>query len=150
MDAGLRDNYGLETTIRFLQVFQSWIQENTSGVVLIQIRDRKIAGWEPFESDNITEIATKPVLLLQYNWYKMQEYSQNDLLCLSQQILGKQFYKLSFQYLPKKEDARAALNFHLTKSEKLDINEALFSSNNQRSFQFFQELLTPRTIPPAR
>lgn len=150
MDAGLRDNYGLETTIRFLQVFQHWIQENTSGVVLIQIRDRKIAGWEPFESDNITEIATKPVMLLQYNWYKMQEYSQNDLLCLSQQILGKQFYKLSFQYLPKKEDARAALNFHLTKSEKLDINEALFSINNQQSFGFFKELLKPRTSPPAK
>lgn len=150
MDAGLRDNYGLETTIRFLQVFQQWIQENTSGVVLIQIRDRKIAGWEPFESDNITEIATKPVLLLQYNWYKMQEYSQNDLLCLSQQIMGKQFYKLSFQYLPKKEDARAALNFHLTKSEKLDINEALFSIDNQRAFQYYQELLKPRTAPPAR
>ena len=150
MDAGLRDNYGLETTIRFLQVFQHWIQENTSGVVLIQIRDRKIAGWEPFESDNITEIATKPVMLLQYNWYKMQEYSQNDLLCLSQQILGKQFYKLSFQYLPKKEDARAALNFHLTKSEKLDINEALFSINNQQSFRFFKELLKPRNSPPAK
>ncbi len=150
MDAGLRDNYGLETTIRFLQVFQQWIRDNTSGVVLIQIRDRKIAGWEPFESDNITEIATKPMLLLQYNWYKMQEYSQSDLLCLSQQILGKQFYKLSFQYLPKKEDARAALNFHLTKSEKLDINEAMFSANNQQSFEFFKELLKPRTNPPAK
>lgn len=151
MDAGLRDNYGLETTIRFLLVFQEWIKENTSGVVLIQIRDRKIAGWEPFESDNIiTGIATKPVLLLQYNWYKMQEYSQNDLLCLSQQILGKHFYKLSFQYLPKKEDARAALNFHLTKSEKLDINEALFSAGNQQSFSFFKELLKPRNNPPAK
>ncbi|WP_315818795.1 hypothetical protein [Paraflavitalea speifideaquila] len=150
MDAGLRDNYGLETTIRYLQVFQDWIRENTSGVVLIQIRDRKIAGWEPFESKNITEIATKPVLLLQHNWYKMQEYSQNDLLCLSQQILGKHFYKLSFQYLPKKEDARAALNFHLTRSEKLDINEALFSANNQQAFEFFKELLKPRLNPPAK
>jgi hypothetical protein len=150
MDAGLRDNYGLETSIRFMQVFQQWIRENTSGVVLIQIRDRKIAGWEPFEPDNITEIATKPMLLLQYNWYKMQEYSQNDLLCLSQQILGKQFYKLSFQYLPKKEDARAALNFHLTKSEKLDINEALFSMSNQQSFEYFKQLLKPRLAPPAK
>ncbi|NII24664.1 patatin-like phospholipase family protein [Pseudoflavitalea sp. X16] len=150
MDAGLRDNYGLETTIRFLQVFRHWIRENTSGVVLLQIRDRKIAGWEPYESDNITEIATKPMLLLQHNWYKMQEYSQADLLCLSQEIFGQQFYKLSFTYLPKKEDARAALNFHLTRSEKLDINEALFSTNNQQSFQFFKELLKPRTNPPAK
>lgn len=150
MDAGLRDNYGLENSIRFLHVFLHWIKENTSGVVLIQIRDRKMAGWEPFESGNITEIATKPVLLLQYNWYKMQEYSQSELLCLSQEIMGKQFYRLSFQYLPKKEDARAALNFHLTKSEKIDLKEALHTPNNQQGFEFFKELLKPRVNPPAR
>lgn len=150
MDAGLRDNYGLETTIRFLQVFQKWIKENTSGVVLIQIRDRKIAGWEPFEQENITEIATKPMLLLQYNWFKMQEYAQTELMCLSQEIFGQQFYKLSFQYLPKKEDARAALNFHLTKSEKLDIRDAMYTPNNQQGFEFFRALLLPRSNPPAR
>lgn len=150
MDAGLRDNYGLETTVRFLQVFKDWIKENTNGVVLVQICDRKIAGWEPFKTGNVTEIATKPMLLLQYNWYKMQEYSQNDLLCLSQEIMGKHFYKLTFQYLPKKEDEKAALNFHLTRSEKLDINEAMFSDNNQQSFDYFKELLKPRTIPAAR
>lgn len=150
MDAGLRDNYGLETTIRFLQVFQKWIKENTSGVVLLQIRDRKIAGWEPFEQENITEIATKPMLLLQYNWFKMQEYAQTELMCLSQEIFGQQFYKLSFQYLPKKEDARAALNFHLTKSEKLDIRDALYTPNNQQGFEFFKSLLLPRNNPPAR
>jgi hypothetical protein len=147
MDAGLRDNYGLETTIRFLQVFQDWIRENTNGVVLIQICDRKIASWEPYKPGNVTEIATKPMLLLQYNWYKMQEYSQNDLLCLAQEIMGQRFYKLTFQYLPKKEDAKAALNFHLTRSEKLDINGAMFSDNNQQSFDYFKALLKPKSVP---
>jgi hypothetical protein len=147
MDAGLRDNYGLETTIRFLQVFQDWIRENTNGVVLIQICDRKIASWEPYKPGNVTEIATKPILLLQYNWYKMQEYSQNDLLCLAQEIMGQRFYKLTFQYLPKKEDAKAALNFHLTRSEKLDINGAMFSDNNQQSFDYFKALLKPKSVP---
>ncbi|MFM9907988.1 MAG: patatin-like phospholipase family protein, partial [Chitinophagaceae bacterium] len=41
MDAGLRDNFGQETAIRFIQVFNEWIKENTGGVVLLQIRDRK-------------------------------------------------------------------------------------------------------------
>lgn len=150
MDAGLRDNYGLETTIRFLQVFEHWIKENTNGVVLIQICDRKIAGWEPLKTGNITEIVTKPMLLLQYNWYKMQEYTQNDILCLSQQIMDKYLYKLSFQYLPEKEDARAALNFHLTRSEKRDLHDALYSSNNQQSFEYFRQLLKPREIPVGK
>jgi hypothetical protein len=118
MDAGLRDNYGQETAVRFMQVFEQWIRENTSGVVLIQIRDRKEGGWEsPFESDNITEVVTKPMLLLQYNWYKMQEYNQNDLLSLSRSLLGNYFRKLTFIYTPEKEEARAVLNFHLTKRE---------------------------------
>src|SRR4030095_6822812 len=147
MDAGLRDNFGQETAVRFMHVFHDWIKENTSGVVLIQIRDRKTGGWEyPFESNNISEIATKPMLLLQFNWYKMQEYNQNDLLSLSQAMMQGHFYKISFQYIPEKEDAGAALNFHLTKGEKKNIAEALKSIHNVDAFSNFKALIT---LPPA-
>lgn len=142
MDAGIRDNYGQETALRFIQVFQSWIRENTSGVVLITIRDRKTGGWDhPYESTSITEIATKPMLLLEYNWYKMQEYNQNDLMGLAQSMMGNYFYNLCFQYIPEKNDARAALNFHLTKSEKKDIASALGSTSNQHTFAQFNQLI---------
>lgn len=147
MDAGLRDNYGQETAIRFVQVFEKWIRENTGGVVFLQIRDRKTGGWEhPFESEVITDIATKPMLLLQYNWYKMQEYNQNELISLTQELLAGKFRKLSFQYVPKKEDAGAALNFHLSKREKQDIAEALDSDKNRKMFSQFESLAV---TPPA-
>jgi hypothetical protein len=104
MDAGLRDNFGQETAIRFIQVFNEWIKKNTRGVVLLQIRDRKTGGWEyPFETHNVTEIVTRPLLLLQYNWYKMQEYNQNDMLSLTQLAMGQQIFKFTFQYSPKKK-----------------------------------------------
>jgi hypothetical protein len=142
MDAGIRDNYGQETALRFIQAFQQWIRENTSGVVLITIRDRRTGGWEhPYESTNITEIATKPMLLLEYNWYKMQEYSQNDLMGLAQSMMGSYFYSLCFQYIPEKGDARAALNFHLTKSEKKDITGSLGSDYNRKTFALFDRLI---------
>jgi hypothetical protein len=142
MDAGLRDNYGTETAIRFIQVFRDWIKENTSGVVLIQIRDRITGGWDhPYESKDIMEIVTKPFLILQYNWYKMQDYNQYDLLSFTQQLFGNQFHRLSFQYVPKKDDAGAALNFHLTKREKQNISEALDNENNKVSFDRFLRLL---------
>ncbi len=148
MDAGLRDNFGQETAIRFIQVFNEWIKKNTRGVVLLQIRDRKTGGWEyPFESHNVTEIVTRPMLLLQYNWYKMQEYNQNDMLSLSQLAMGQQIFKFTFQYSPKKEDARAALNFHLTKSEKQDIAEALESDNNQYAFNRLIKLTDTISLP---
>lgn len=142
MDAGLRDNFGQETAVRFVQVFEDWIKENTSGVVLIQVRDRPTGGWDfPFESNNITEIATRPMLLLQQNWYKMQEYNQNDLVSMSRQLMGRYFYKISFQFIPKSEDAAAALNFHLTRAEKKNIAEALESDNNRKAFGQFRSLL---------
>ncbi|MHA4812420.1 hypothetical protein ACX0G9_30285 [Flavitalea flava] len=138
MDAGFRDNFGEQTAIRFLNSFREWVQENTSGVVLLQIRDRKVGGWEsPYESKDITEIITKPLLLLQNNWYKMQEYNQDDLVSIAQNGLGFPFHKLIFQYIPKTEDAGAALNFHLTKQEKLNISGALDNSDNQKTFQHF-------------
>jgi len=144
MDAGFRDNFGEQVAIRFMDVFRSWIQENTSGVLLIQIRDRKVGGWEsPFESKSITEIITKPVLLLQYNWYKMQEYNQDDLLSIFQQLMGNNFYKMTFQYEPKKADEGVALNFHLTRQEKLDVANALNLPVNVRTFRKVDSLLNP-------
>ncbi|MEO8584213.1 MAG: patatin-like phospholipase family protein, partial [Flavitalea sp.] len=142
MDAGLRDNYGPETEVRFVQVFKDWIKENTSGVVLIQIRDRITGGWDhPYESTDITELFTKPLLLLQFNWYKMQDYNQNDLLSLTQESLGKQFHRINFQYVPKKEEAGAALSFHLTKREKQNIYEAMGNENNTGCFNEFLRLM---------
>lgn len=133
MDAGLRDNFGQETTLRFIQVFQDWLRKNTSKVVLIQLRDRRSGGWDhPFESDGISEIVTKPMLLLQYNWYKMQEYGQNDLLSHTTQTMGPKFYKIGFEYALGKEEGRAALNFHLTKMEQQDIAASMKSEYNQK------------------
>lgn len=139
MDAGLRDNFGQESAIRFIYVFKEWIKENTGGVVLIQIRDRKNGGWEhPFETKDLSEIFTKPMLLLQFNWYKMQEYNQNDLLSLAQDEFNGKFIRLSFEYVPKKENIPAALNFHLTRREKQDIFESLNSADNEVEFKKFR------------
>lgn len=145
MDAGFRDNFGELNAVRFVNAFREWLAQNTSGVVLLQIRDRKAGGWEnPYESEDITDIITKPVLLLQDNWYKMQEYNQNDLLSISQNGMGFSFRKLVFQYVPKSEDAGAALNFHLTRQEKDNITGALDNLENQGAFQQFQEIVKER------
>ena len=51
MDAGLRDNYGQETTLRFIENFKDWLKENTSKIIILQIRDRSQDNWqEPFET----------------------------------------------------------------------------------------------------
>ncbi len=149
MDAGLRDNYGLEIALRFTHVFRDWILENTAGVVLVQIRDREGGGWEyPFESKDISEIVTKPMLLLQYNWYKMQQYNQFDHLAYSSALMKGKLMRVSFRYLPEKEDMKAALNFHLTQREKQDILQALNNEGNTASFMQFRRLMQPDSASP--
>ena len=151
MDAGLRDNFGQESTLRFLIHFEEWIKENTSGAVIIQIRDRAAGAWEaPYVSDDITDHATKPFLLLQHNWFKMMEFFQNDMLSYYASHSGTPVYKVAFQYAADKEENKAALNFHLTKREEKDIIAAVGSSSNQKSFQkllgIFEKTKTPDAI----
>lgn len=142
MDGGLRDNYGVSTSLRFLAHMQKWIESNTRGVVIIQIRDRMDGGWEhPYEYDNLTENAVKPFFILQNNWYKMMEYFQNDMTTYFVNKSGFPIHKITFQYLPKTEENKATLNFHLTKREKLDIGASLNSKHNVESFTKVIELL---------
>ncbi len=131
MDAGLRDNFGQETTLRFIDVFKNWLQANTSAVVLIQIRDRAMDDWDkPVEGNSITSFFTKPFLLLQNNWFKMQDYTQHDALEYLHSSYGSSLKKICFQYIPTKETARASLSFHLTSAEKKDIAASLYDSIN--------------------
>jgi hypothetical protein len=52
MDGGLRDNYGVETSMRFISAMHDWIEQNTRGVLIIQLRDRLDGGWEhPYDAE---------------------------------------------------------------------------------------------------
>jgi hypothetical protein len=139
MDAGIRDNFGQETTLRFLSVFNDWLRDNTSGVVFLQIRDRKSGDWTDHKMDDgFTSLFTKPITVIQLNWMKMQDYYQEELISNADDKFGFPFEKCSFTYVPARKNQAAALNFHLTAKEKLDIYEALGSASNQNSFSRFK------------
>jgi hypothetical protein len=139
MDAGIRDNYGQETSIRFLNVFNDWLTKNTSGVVFIQIRDRKNgAEWnEQAEAGRggFTSMFTKPITVIQLNWMRMQDYYHDELVSMADDRFSFPFEKLTFSYVPTRKDQAAALNFHLTNKEKADIQAALKSAENTKAFQ---------------
>lgn len=136
MDAGLRDNFGQETCLRFIDVFKDWLKENTSKVVLIQIRDRSLGDWEkPLEGNSLVSLLTQPFLVLQNNWFKLQDYYQHDQLQYLSDAYGKDFYRFTFQYVPERKDAAASLSFRLTAAEKKDIERALNNPVNQQEFR---------------
>jgi hypothetical protein len=142
MDAGLRDNYGQESALRFISVFEDWLQENTAKVVLIQIRDRSLSDWDkPLESNSLIGFLTKPFLILQNNWFKIQDYYQHDQLDYLHKAYGNNFYRFSFQYIPSKKEAPASLSFHLTAAEKRDIANAVNNPLNQQEFERLKKII---------
>ncbi|MDQ2753065.1 MAG: hypothetical protein M3R72_08585, partial [Bacteroidota bacterium] len=135
LDAGLRDNFGQATTFRFISTYKKWLKQNVGKIIIIQIRDRQSGDWDrPLENDNVLGFLTKPFLVLQYNWFRLQTYYQlNELDYLSADY-GADLYRLSFQYIPTKQQQMASISFHLTASEKKDIATSLNSNINQQTF----------------
>lgn len=141
MDAGLRDNYGQETTLRFIDNFKDWIDKNTEGVMIIQIRDRLKDNWQqPFETGSVTDIIVKPATMLQHNWYKLQDYFQADQYSYLTDSVTT-IKRLTFMYVPDKEDKGAALNFHLTAVEKKDVIASFKKPYNQQLLQELKSVL---------
>lgn len=142
MDAGLRDNYGLETTLRFIDHFEKWIRENTRGVLIFQIRDRADDNWSDEKlKGSVYDMLVAPATMLQYNWYKLQDYFQTDHFSLFQAENDTTIRRLTIMYKPEKEEKAARLNFHLTTREKLDVINALGSQVNEAPMKKVIELI---------
>ncbi|TAF52100.1 MAG: hypothetical protein EAZ62_06210 [Sphingobacteriia bacterium] len=147
MDAGLRDNFGQETALRFLQEYKDWLLANTAKIVLIQIRDRGFSDWEkPLESKSLLGYSTQPFLILQNNWYKMQDYYQHDQLDYVLDGFNNHLYRVAFQYVPGKKEAPASLSFHLTAAEKRDIGLAMKNHLNQEELQRLRLILLDKSV----
>jgi hypothetical protein len=136
MDAGLRDNNGQETALRFLRVFKDWINKNTRGVLLIQIRSRQKGSWDnTYKNGGISEILTRPFTMLQSNWFMLQDYFQDDEITYAQSFLDSPLRRVAFMYIPEKEQNGATLNFHLTANEKKEVHSSLKRRNNIEAFE---------------
>ncbi|MFY7899575.1 MAG: hypothetical protein ACOVNY_05280 [Chitinophagaceae bacterium] len=144
MDAGLRDNFGQETGLRLLAHYSDWMLKNTRKVVVIQIRDHAEGNWEQTENNNsIISFFTKPFLLLQNNWFKMQDYYQHDQYAYLQNSFGNHLQKISFQYIPDKNIKPASLSFHLTQAEKKEIAGSLHHAVNKDALQNLMNAIRP-------
>jgi len=145
MDAGLRDNFGTESAMRYLSTFRQWIQENVSEVVYIQIRDTR--QYEPSkgnEQNSMSGMMLDPMFAIQQKWSAFQTYHQSYLEDYLMDCFPKeQFRKITLQYIPQDKDKSAALNFHLTGREKKDLLESVMNADNQKGFAAIAKMLNP-------
>lgn len=141
MDAGIRDNYGGKTTMQFLHVMQDWIKENTSGVIILQIRDtKKILKNTTYTHFSFMDKLTMPFGNMYKNFPRVQDYNQEELMHIGERSFGFPIHYVSFNLREKKED-RISLSWHLTKDEKEKIKKAFRSSLNTKAFENLKRLM---------
>lgn len=134
MDAGFRDNFGIESALRFILVFQEWIKENTNGVVLVQVRSTaKLEDIPKVQQRSLGKALTRSFGTLG-NIDQMQDYVQDRYLSALKQELGNDKVDVvRFVYQPSKLQKPASLSLHLTTREKKDIINAIYLEKNQKS-----------------
>lgn len=141
MDAGVYDNYGIHTAIRFLFTYREWFAKNTSGVIIIQIRDsRQVAAITPLKRNLFSRLN----YLIQGTYLSFAEsrdYINDEVIKYAQTWFKGRFDMIELQYVPAKTYRSASLSFHLTDSEKADIDQALYSKENQKAMGYVKALL---------
>lgn len=143
MDAGFRDNYGLLSAARFIQVFHDWIEANTSGVVLVQINtSEKIEEIGPSDKKGVITSLFNP-LDVAGQLLSLQEFEQDVGIGFVFDLLGEdRFQVIRFLYRPQKSDkVAAAISFHLSRGEKRSVLQAWNMPENQTSVQLLRKAL---------
>ncbi|HFB99735.1 MAG TPA: patatin-like phospholipase family protein [Phaeodactylibacter sp.] len=142
MDAGFRDNYGINSATRFIHVFRDWILKNTSGVVVLQISAQvKLEELEPNDNQGAIQSMLNP-LGIAGQILGLQDYEQDTNLGFIYDLLGRdKFDVIRYIYYPKDDKERASISFHLTSKEKHDVLESYFLEKNKKKFQRLKKAL---------
>jgi hypothetical protein len=143
MDGGALDDFGVEPTFRFLQTFKDWINKNTRGVVVIQIRDGQKEEENPGAQLQTTMLSrfTDPLGTVYNNLDNMQDFlTDQKLNYIDEELRGKLNFVL-FEYTSDKKEDKAAMSMHLTSRDKGDILKSLTRPNNVAAFNRLKALL---------
>jgi hypothetical protein len=141
MDAGLRDNFGLETSLRFVKAFNDWIAENTSGIVIIQIRDKhKNIPIDENPSQTLAKALTRPMGSFYGHLFEVQDYNQNQQMQMADLWCKSSIDVIDLQLRNELND-RISLSWHLTNKEKKKVFASIRLPENQDAIRRIVSLL---------
>jgi hypothetical protein len=134
MDAGAIDNYGTQTCIRYLFEFREWFEENTAGILVVQIRDND--RQDPIRASSDEKGGYGIFQPLGGGYYSMTEsrdMSNDYMLAFMQEWFHGKVEVLTFEYPRETSDQPASLSWHLTRREKQKILASMGTAHNQNS-----------------
>jgi predicted acylesterase/phospholipase RssA len=140
MDAGVRDNYGYRVTLAFLNTYRHWIAENTSGVVIIQLRDTPRRTEVQASNSSMFARLLDPVGSIYDNFLHAQD---QDYDLMVKQASGWADFPVHLVDLELQRGAKEqiALSWHLTALERKRVLRSLESEQNQAAFELLKSLL---------
>jgi len=140
MDAGLRDNFGTKTITQYIFQFRNWINTNTSGVVIIQFRDLPKGFSNKSGKTTLLSRLAGPVGSVYGNVTGTQDFTNDQLLQFTEVILNEKVEMVMFQLMqsPEKE---VTLSWHLSKSEKQYIKNAVNAEENIKAMARLKSIL---------
>lgn len=142
MDAGLRDNFGMEVTSRYLYVLRDWMIKNTRRVILLQIRDTREAEiMSQSAQTDLTGMLSDPIFTIQEKWETFQSYYHDYIKDYAPHYLDNKLRILNIEYIPKEIHKTAELNFHLNQREKDDLYNSIYQPQNQQVIDTLLQLL---------
>ena len=155
MDAGISDNFGLNDAVRFLYAYKEWIEENTSGVVLVSIRDSpKLASVPERKGQTLIDAFTQPISSVYNNFENFQDITSDLLIGYSKSWFDNSIDRIDIEYeagfyVPilqkmdsiRKNNARASLSWRLTTREKQGLIDNMNSEKNRESVERLKTLL---------
>ncbi|MCX6183442.1 MAG: hypothetical protein NT150_16150 [Bacteroidetes bacterium] len=143
MDAGVRDNFGIETSLKFIYTYRNWISTNTSGIVFVQIRDSE-KSFTVSEHQNKTFLQSllSPVGSIYGNMFRTQDMNHDQLLQYCSEWFEGDIDMINFE-LPQGhgKHKELSLSWHLTDKEKEQIIKAMYLPKNQDAIEKLKKLM---------
>jgi len=147
IDAGMSDNFGVSDAVRFLYVFRQWIAANTSGVILISIRDsQKERETRQLPPSSILGDLVSPLSNMLTNIANLQDIDNDNEVTYAREWFKGQVHTIDFQYFRDSErlgkrKKSASLSWRLTTKERDHILEQVYSEYNKTSLAKLDSLL---------
>jgi hypothetical protein len=160
MDAGISDNFGIADAVQFAYIFKEWIEENTSGIIVLSVRDsRELTDIEGVERQSMLQKFFNPIKSIYNNWWGLQDINNQMRIEHARSWLRVPVHEVNIEYASSDYDAplvaregtesqgsrRASLNWHLTEREKQNIVRDVHSKENIHSSYELMRLLKTST-----
>lgn len=144
MDAGIRDNYGITTSLKYIYTFRRWINENTDGVILLEVSDGLRNDFERTKSKkpirNIAESLMMPLGGMLANVVPTQVYNNEQFFYYVAEGFNGKLQHIVFD-MTDYNNKEVSMSLHLTRAEKKKILESTELPWNRKAIRELAEAL---------